>query len=663
MDQKYAATTGYYFIASPHATMHMAPHQSMSNNGEQIRSTAVSGPFPSYPPFGSYILTHPHHHHAALPHPTALNPHYAQNIMGSPMQIPTASSVMTTPTGPNPHQAVAGTPVPASSAAISNSSHQLSSKAPAQSQPPPHIISSVSQQSCLSTPTRTSSVPFQSEANSENGDSEESSENCDWNSPESSPFESPPQSLTPSRSQSPPSGVPNSTTVQAVSHSSTFLVTSTGSAMSHGSGAGVPHGNNTQASTIVKTEYHSSSGFVITTTTSSSTSTSTASSNCSSSGGGSALTPHSVSSTANNGVSNSLASKSSSTGTLHHQQSHHPQPSSSSSTIVRNQLKNSSTAGNGNNTNLSFSIHPPPLPTSVGNSAVISVSQQPSLPPPPQMMGPSVPGHLQQQSSVLTSVNNVGVVSHSMSSANAPPMAYAPQNPHGAHNNIGLNSNLPPPQQQTSYPCFPHMNTAASFGGMNASAAYRAPSQGVLTRNPYVQAHANQPSNNAMMNNQMAIKPDVQRGVHNVHPLRQKTPLQNTPKRRNNVGAGSLGNIGNPGIAIGGPPHVNSQSTSCSSGGKGDEVSESPKDVSNRTNEIVVSANQSNNKGAQSQQERTSVGGKSYHHVSNGIVNNSVGGGAVLPGNNLPNSNSVAMNNIPPQAAVGMNSSSNPGNG
>lgn len=681
MDPKYAG--GYYFFS--HGAMHLQPpHQpsSVTTNGEQLRNTAVSGPFPAYGPFGPYFVSHPHHP-AALPHPTALNPNYAQNFMGASMPIP-SSAAMGAPSGPNMQQATPAVAcsnnsslVQGNSVAPVTSNHQLTSSKGQSSQPPPHVSSSsnsVTQQSCLSTPSRTSSsVPFQSETNSVDGDSaEESSENCDWNSPESSPFESPPQSLTPSRSQSPPSGIPNSTSVQAVSlsgHSSTFLVTSS-------SGSSVPYGGPvnsnscSSASTIVKTEIHSSSGFVITTATSSTSST-TCSTSTSNTGNG-PIHCNSISSSSNNNTTGKIAS---SATTPHHPQplqSHYPPgpPPSSSSSMIRNQPKIGnpnppSVSGNGsNNSNQSFSNHPPP-PTVV-SSSVISVSQQqPQQTLPPQMMGPTVPVHMQQQTSVLTSVNNVGgIVSHSMSSAN-PPLAVAfAQQTHGAHNNIGLNTNLPPPPSQNSYACFPHMNTAVSFGGMNAGAAYRAPSQGVLTRNPYVQSHA---AANALLGNQMVMKgSEVQRGVHNVHgSLRQKAPLQNTPKRRNNVG-GSGGLVNMSGM-VGGPHGNNSQSTS----GKGDEVSDSSKD--SRTNEIVVSANPPTNKGVQQQQqERTTGGGggKSYHHVTNGLVNaltsNSGAGGAVLPGNSLPNissnSNSGVINNpSQSQASIALSSSSNPG--
>lgn len=678
MDPKYAG--GYYFFS--HGAMHLQPpHQpsSVTTNGEQLRNTAVSGPFPAYGPFGPYFVSHPHHP-AALPHPTALNPNYAQNFMGASMPIP-SSAAMGAPSGPNMQQAAPSVAcsnnssvVQGNSVAPITSNHQLTSSKGQSCQPPPHGSSSsnsVAQQSCLSTPSRTSSVPFQSEANSVDGDSaEESSENCDWNSPESSPFESPPQSLTPSRSQSPPSGIPNSTSVQAVSltgHSSTFLVTSS-------SGSSVPYGGPvnsnscSSASTIVKTEIHSSSGFVITTATSSTSST-TCSTSTSNTGNG-PVHSNSISSSSNNNNSGKTGASSS---TPHHPQplqSHHPPgppPSSSSSSMIRNQPKIGnpnppSVSGNGsNNSNQSFSNYPH-LPTVV-SSSVISVSQHPQQTlPPSQMMGPSVPVHMQQQTSVLTSVNNVGgIVSHSMSSAN-PPLAVAfAQQTHGAHNNIGLNTNLPPPPSQNSYPCFPHMNTAVSFGGMNAGAAYRAPSQGVLTRNPYVQSHA---AANALLGNQMVIKgSEVQRGAHNVHgSLRQKAPLQNTPKRRNNVG-GSGGLVNMSGM-VGGPHGNNSQSTS----GKGDEVSDSSKD--SRTNEIVVSANPPTNKGVQQQQqERTTGGGKSYHHVTNGLVNaltTNSAGGAVLPGNSLPNvstnNNSGVINNpSQSQASVALSSSSNPG--
>jgi len=95
--------------------------------------------------------------------------------------------------------------------------------------------STQSHQSSMSTPTRTSSMAsavtaYQSQENSLDGDSEGS---CAWDSPESSPFESPPQSLTPSRSQSPRTGTQNTKNVHM---SSQNLSSSTATTIScHGS--------------------------------------------------------------------------------------------------------------------------------------------------------------------------------------------------------------------------------------------------------------------------------------------------------------------------------------------------------------------------------------------------------------------------------------------
>ncbi|CAL8102314.1 unnamed protein product [Orchesella dallaii] len=579
---------GYYIFAPPSMHIQQSPHQpSASNNGEQIRNNTVAAPFPAFAPYGPFYVSHPHH---PLNHPTALSPQYTQNIIGSSIPIPSSAVVAGQNIQPAPVVSTVsqGNILP---------SHPMSKNQASQ----PHVsaTNSLSQQSCMSTPSRTSSVPFQSEANSVDGDSEESSENCDWNSPESSPFESPPQSLTPSRSQSPPSGVPNSTSVQAVSlsgHSSTFLVTSSGSSVPY-SGPGGSSSTSSTA-TVVKTEIHTSSGLVITTATSSSTSCSTSTTN---SGNGS-----------NNSSSNNNLNSNKTSNIMHHQTHHPPAPS------VRVQPKNTSVANN-----QSFSNHL----GSVVSSSVITVSQQPQTLP--QMMGPA-PVHMQQQTS--TTVNNVGgVVSHSMSS---PLVAFAQT--HGAHNSLGHSSH---PPSQNNYPCFPMQ---VSFQGMNAATAYRAPAQGVLTRNPYLQTHTNSLLG---VGTQMVMKGSDQRG-HNVHgSLRQKAPMQNTntPKRRSNVtSVGSLNMSG---------PH-NSQSTS----GKGDEVLE----TKDRTNEIVVSANPPKN----SQQERTS--NKSYHHGPNGLINvlantGGNGGSGVLPGNSLPNisaNNSVVINN---QQTVGINSTTNPG--
>lgn len=672
MDPKYA---GYFYFSHPPLHIQQTPHQPspVSSNGEQIRNTAVTGPFPAaYTPFGPYFLSH--HHPAALPHHTALNPQYTQSLIGSSIPIPSAS--VAPPSGPsnmNPVVSANNSAVgQANSGAIGSpmGNHQGPPTKGPISQPPMQVSSSstsnsLSQQSCLSTPSRTSSsVPCQSEVNSVDGDStEESSENCDWNSPESSPFESPPQSLTPSRSQSPPSGVSNSASVQAVSlsgHSSTFLVTSSGNSVPYG--GPINTSSSSSSSTVVKTEIHTSSALVISAATSSSVSCPTSAPNNLSCGGGGIVSSNVNSfSSINNGVNtNKVPMVPSSTSGMHNNPSaqvHHPPPPRGGPG------KNPPTSCN-NGGNQSFSSHPP---GAVVSSSVIAVSQQQQQQGlPQQMMGPAVPVHM-QQNTVLTSVNNVGgIVSHSMSSSN-PPLAVAfAQQTHGAHNSHGNNANLPPPSQ-SGFPCFPHMTASVSFGGMNPG-AYRGPS-GVLTRNPFVPPqHAAAAAANALLANQMVIKgSDIQRGhnVHNSH--RPKPPLQNTPKRRSNMsGTGHM-----PGIMPGsGPPHTsNSQSTS----GKGDEVSDSSKD--SRTNEIVVSANPSSVKGAQQQQqERTSGagGGKSYHqHVTNGLVNplpnSSAGASGVLPANSLPNisgnnGNSVVIvNNCPPQSTSTINSSSTSG--
>jgi hypothetical protein len=112
------------------------------------------------------------------------------------------------PPPPNIGSQPAGLPAPVSEVSPPSSTGQPSSKSQLSQSSQQPSQQPQSHQSSISTPTRTYSLAsattaFQSQANSVDRDSEGSCENCAWESPETSPFESPPQSLTPSRSHLP----------------------------------------------------------------------------------------------------------------------------------------------------------------------------------------------------------------------------------------------------------------------------------------------------------------------------------------------------------------------------------------------------------------------------------------------------------------------------
>lgn len=170
------------------------PNQAYGSH-DGVRSAAPSYPCPQYPAYPLY-LPQPH------PHSSPNNPQqypqvhpYPGSVVGSSVPLQQQQNSLV-----RPH--VGSQPVVLPQVSAASSPNQLPNKVQMQSShisgpPPPQPP----RQSW--TPPRSSSMPntaFQNQTNSDGGD-EGSPENCAWDSPESSPFESPPQSLTPSRSQ------------------------------------------------------------------------------------------------------------------------------------------------------------------------------------------------------------------------------------------------------------------------------------------------------------------------------------------------------------------------------------------------------------------------------------------------------------------------------